>query len=241
MSELRPYCLSIAGFDPSAGAGILSDIKTFEGNGCYGLGVASAITAQNDSEFYSVEWQSLVHMQKQMQALNKYAVKVVKIGLVESFNVLVDIIQLVKQIFVKPFIIWDPVLKASAGFEFHNSKHFEANVLKYIDLITPNYMEYQALNLEKVKHENCAVLLKGGHREKQLATDTLFINNATVDIVGEPFTKKSDKHGTGCVLSSAIAAGIARGRDVENACRSGKLYVESFMQSNNTNLGYHML
>ena len=84
------------------------------------------------------------------------------------------------------------------------------------------------------------MLLKGGHRQEQTGTDTLYYKNSVHDIPGEAFKNKKDKHGTGCVLSSAIAAYIAQGEGLLNACRKAKQYVEKFIQSNAGNLGYHI-
>src|SRR4029078_291387 len=88
----RPNVLSIAGFDPSGGAGILSDIKTFEANKTTGLGVCSALTFQNDIEFDSVQWISLADIKKQIGMLNaRFKIDWVKIGLIESPEIMDDL------------------------------------------------------------------------------------------------------------------------------------------------------
>jgi thiamine-phosphate pyrophosphorylase len=234
----RPYCLSIAGFDPSAGAGVLSDIKTFEAIGCYGFGVNTAITFQNDDAFEGLSWTPKEAIIKQLIPLKKYSIAAIKIGLIESFDVLFEIIAWCKNNFPKAKIIWDPILKASAGFTFHDNNQLPKELLASIDLITPNADEYAQLNIEQQNIIN-ALLLKGGHRKDKPGYDTLYTQLNAIDIMGEVFANKVDKHGTGCVLSSAITAHLALGDDLKTSCQRAKKYVERFIQSNQTGLGYH--
>src|SRR5690606_3394625 len=114
------------------------------------------------------------------------------------------------------------------------------NVLKQVDLITPNYNEYKVLqeaHLFEKSENSCSVLIKGGHREDKIGTDILIEKGGKISI--QPNNTTSDfypKHGSGCVLSSAIASYLAKG---ENDCRDGKLYIEKFLTSNSTLLGFH--
>ena len=122
MSTKKPYVLSIAGFDPSAGAGVLADIKTFESNGVYGFGVASALTWQNDIEFEKVEWIDYYKIIQQISVLlRRFDIQYVKIGLIESLHVLNELTRFLKERIKNPVIIYDPILKASAGFVFHHT------------------------------------------------------------------------------------------------------------------------
>jgi hydroxymethylpyrimidine/phosphomethylpyrimidine kinase len=247
MSDSRPYVLSIAGFDPSGGAGVLADIKTFETKKVYGLGVSTAITFQNDKAFDSLTWISVQDILKQIQVLSeRFTFHWVKIGLVENLEVLGRIIHFLKNINPDCKIIWDPILKASAGFVFHKALDEERllNVCRKIYLITPNLDEIKILFPElEVKEASvylsawCNVLLKGGHGDNAYANDTLFIKNKKY--VFESRKSENEKHGTGCVLSSAILSELALGNDLENACRSGKSYVTEFINSHSGLLGYH--
>ncbi|MDA3883888.1 MAG: bifunctional hydroxymethylpyrimidine kinase/phosphomethylpyrimidine kinase [Bacteroidales bacterium] len=236
MSELKPYCISIAGFDPSGGAGILADIKSFEQNGVYGFGVVSAHTYQNDNEFLGANWCSFEEIEKQITPLKKYNITSAKIGLIKSFDVLEKCILLLKETFPSIKIIWDPILKASAGFDFHTEISLSKSILSNLYLITPNMDEFGALLLDE-KENN--ILLKGGHKDAGKGTDTLFFEGDEFQIIGEVFDKSVQKHGTGCVLSAVITAQVSLGLDIPKACGIGKKYVENFMLSNNTNLGYH--
>ena len=109
--------LSIAGFDPSGGAGVLADIKTFEQHKVLGMGVVTGLTFQNDSEFDGVKWISTDEIIRQIEILTrKYKFKFVKVGMLESLETIVTDCRL--QI-ADCKIIWDPIVKASAGFEIH--------------------------------------------------------------------------------------------------------------------------
>src|SRR4051812_8564103 len=99
--------LSIAGFDPSAGAGVLADVKTFEGNGVYGLGVVSALTWQNDKEFDKVEWIEVSKITSQIEVLlRRFDIKYVKIGLIENLMVLQEVVTFLKTNIERPIIIY---------------------------------------------------------------------------------------------------------------------------------------
>lgn len=235
----RPFCLSIAGFDPSGGAGVLADIKTFEANHCQGLGVTSAITYQNDYKFYDVNWLGINEIKKQIQPLIEYPVKAIKIGLIQNIDILRQLLDYLKEIFPSAKFVWDPVLKSSSGFEFHDDTNLPEHLNNSFDLITPNLEEYQQLS-EFFKQQAKAYLLKGGHSKKNKGDDELIIDCESIKLVGTTFQKGLDKHGTGCVLSSAITSNLAKGNSIKASCIKGKSYVEQFIQSNTTNLGYHI-
>ena len=121
MQDLKPYVLSIAGFDPSGGACIHAVIKTFEAHKVFGLGVTSCITYQNDSKFQGLDWIDADSIIRQIDMLiSKYDIGYVKIGLIENFNILEKVINHLIAYNEDIKIIWDPTLKATAGFDFHN-------------------------------------------------------------------------------------------------------------------------
>ena len=169
MTTNKPYVLSIAGLDPSAGAGVLADIKTMEQCGVYGLGVATAITYQNEDEFDGLKWLSFEEIEKQLTPLlRKYTIKIVKIGLIENLDVLEKTISLLTTHYSLLNVVWDPILSASAGFTFHDGLNKESlkKVLDLVYLITPNQPEYDKLQLATLNLENTNILLKGGHRKR---------------------------------------------------------------------------
>lgn len=246
MQTERPFVMSIAGYDPSGGAGLLADIKTFEQLKVQGLGVCTAMTLQTESQCLNLNWEPLEEILSSIDVLMKnYHVEAIKIGVVKDAEFLSKILKTIKINNSETKIVWDPVLKSTSEFSFFdlNTISEPENVLHQIDLITPNYNEYKVLqefNLFKNVKNSCSVLIKGGHREDQLGTDILMENGKEVSI--QPSNENSvyySKHGSGCVLSSAIASHLALGKNVEEACRNGKLYIEKFLTSNSTLLGFH--
>ena len=244
---MRPYALTIAGFDPSAGAGVLADVKALEANGVYGLAVCSALTVQNDVTFERVSWVPLADIQDQIQLLLvRFPVQFVKVGLIESLPTLLKLIHWLKAYNPAMQIIWDPVLKATAGYEFHPQP--EAPLLEAIcrelALITPNQPEALRLVPAAAAAEKlatwCPVLLKGGHATGPLATDVLLLAGER-HLLAAPRLPHGEKHGSGCVLSAAVLARLALGDCLPDACRAGKAYTTAFLGSNDTLLGYHSL
>ncbi|TKC59034.1 hydroxymethylpyrimidine/phosphomethylpyrimidine kinase [Pedobacter hiemivivus] len=247
----RPYVLSIAGFDPSAGAGVLSDVKCFEQHEVYGFGICSALTVQTDSDFITNDWLDAAQIIDQLAPLLlKFPIAACKIGLIKDSAVLLEVINYLKFHAPSLKIVVDPVLKASSGYEFHDWKdslEILAPILKQIDLITPNFPEMLSMGGKAGVHAtakawatHCPVLLKGGHLEDNMGTDYLF----ELDIIHElkPNTPKiHQKHGSGCVLSASATAYLAKGFTLLNACTQAKQYIEHFLNSNNTLLGYHKL
>ncbi len=244
----RPYVLSIAGFDPSGGAGIAADIKTFEQHKVYGLSVVTSLTFQHESHFEGVRWLSIEEIRQQLDVLKlQYQPACIKIGLVESFERLVQILHWIKWNWPEAFVIWDPILKASAGFPFHTPRQTELQRLipGYIDLITPNIPEYQQLfgaqeAQQVVAEYHCALLLKGGHSTTEQVTDLLYQpEETTIEITSQKVEGDWQKHGTGCVLSAAIAAQIATERSLPEACKNAHFYVKQFIASDEGLLGFH--
>lgn len=238
--------MSIAGFDPSGGAGLLADIKTFEQLKVHGLAVCTAMTLQTESEFYTLQWQPIDEILSAINVLmKKYKVETVKIGVVKDAKFLAEIVEKLKSINPEVKIVWDPILKSTSEFSFFDLNTISElkNVLQKINLITPNYNEYNVLkehHLFEPSENGCSVLIKGGHREDEIGTDILWENGKEISI--EPNNTTAlfyPKHGSGCVLSSAISGYLALGKNVEQASRKGKLYIEKFLTSNPTLLGFH--
>ncbi|NML58541.1 hydroxymethylpyrimidine/phosphomethylpyrimidine kinase [Chryseobacterium cheonjiense] len=246
MQAARPFVMSIAGFDPSGGAGLLADVKTFEQLKVQGLAVCTAMTLQTESEFFGMRWQPLEEILNSIHVLMKnYDVKAVKIGVVKDAEFLNEIIKTIKLINSETKIVWDPVLKSTSEFSFFDLNTISPlkHIIQQINLITPNYNEYNILKeagLFEEPHNLCSILMKGGHREDKIGTDILIQNGKEIFIEpSDTFSGFYPKHGSGCVLSSAIAGCLALGKDIEQACRSGKLYIEKFLTSTPALLGFH--
>ena len=248
MKIKRPFALSIAGFDPSGGAGVTADLKTFEALRVQGLGVCTALTYQNDGEFDGLEWVPLPQLKLQLEPLlRRYKVEVVKIGLVQNLAVLEELVVLLRQYRPDIPVVWDPILKASAGFTFHEQvdrQQLEA-LCQQLFLVTPNWLEIEQLISGVAAPEgaaflsqHCHVLLKGGHNDDKKGYDYLYSNGESQafrprQVAAHP------KHGSGCVLSAAIAAQVAHGYALPKACLRAKTYVSRFLNSNPLLLGYH--
>ena len=249
MQYERPIVISIAGFDPSGGAGVLADVKTFEQHNCLGMAVVSALTTQTENEFITVEWLSAAKITSQLQPLlREYSCRAIKIGLIENTATLLSVIDFIHSHDPAIKITWDPVLAASAGFtliETVNKKELD-EALKKLYLITPNV--HEALKLSGLNNEaaaaqllatSCNVLLKGGHSTTALGRDLLFHENKTVELEATPGEYYA-KHGSGCILSSAIAANLAMEKNCVQACSDAKQYIEKILSSNQNLLAYHV-
>lgn len=177
-----PTVLTIAGFDPSGGAGILADIKTFQAFGVQGFAAITGNTLQTHSHFETCYWTDEVILLRQTaMILESGPVKAIKFGLFKNFQLLETCAMLARKVHPTAFLIWDPILKASAGTEFHTELP-SPPLLAHFDLITPNLPEALALRPETAEPFKAAValathtrvLLKGGHGEGALSTDILF-------------------------------------------------------------------
>ena len=249
MSTNRPFALSIAGFDPSAGAGVLADVKTFEQHRVYGFAINTGNTIQTEETFYAIEWTDIHFVLESLDKLfQNYTIKAVKIGIVPSLDYLKQIVFSIKRLSPKTKIVWDTVLKSTTQFDFMNieSQSDLIAILKEVDLITPNYNEIMQLAPTERKADIiaqklakfCAVLLKGGHNPEQIGVDYLYTETAIFKLMPNN-NPVFEKHGSGCVLSAAITANLTLEQDLKTACIKSKRYIETYLQSNPTSLGYH--
>ncbi len=248
MNYNRPIVISIAGFDPSGGAGVLADVKTFEQHNCLGMAVVSALTVQTEEKFISVEWLSAEKIIEQLKPLmENYDCSVVKIGIIENVDALTKVVNYLCSQNNNIKIIWDTVLAASSGFNLFEkiSAKDLKEVLTHLYMITPNTGEAIKLSgstneseAAKLLSNYCYVLLKGGHSVLNKGIDKLYYEDQMIE-----FKPSSDlfyaKHGSGCILSSAITANLALGHDLEQACKEAKQYIEKILNSNSKLLAYH--
>ena len=246
------YVLTIAGFDPSAGAGVLADIKTIEQQeDVYGFGVCSSLTAQTEDTFTFNQWVSKDLILKQLKPLlERYPINACKIGIMPSLQLTIDIIDFIRQFNEDIQIVVDPIWKATAGFDFQTDFNVENLMILFekIDLLTPNRHEFEviqqilgeAYTIEKLSQIGGSILLKGGHSEDEQGVDRLYING--FEFIFKPTanpTQVAAKHGSGCVLSAAITANLAKGYYIVEAVDKAKKYTERYLKSSSTLLGYH--
>lgn len=240
--------LSFAGLDPTGGAGLLADIKTFEQQRCLGMGIATAWTAQTEDRFQSVTWLSLRDIQAQaLPLLQQYPVMAVKIGIMPDVPTILQLVDWLQQHIPGLRIVWDPVLAASTGdvFLMTEDKKVLETLLSRVCLLTPNQPEASKLAglddviaAARVLAASTHVLLKGGHDTLAPGRDLLFTGGQTITL--QPSGRAAfAKHGSGCILSAAIAARLAHGDTLESACSKAKTYIENILTSNQNLLAYH--
>jgi hydroxymethylpyrimidine/phosphomethylpyrimidine kinase len=246
MNRQRPYCIAIGGFDPCGGAGVLADIKTFEQLKTQGLAVQTANTFQTEDEFVRCEWLSEEHITSQLGLLlGRYKVNFFKIGLIANSGVLLSVLKVIRRHSEKATVIWDPVLSATAGGDWNEERFRDSlgEILENVSIITPNIHEYRVLFGDMGPEEaagrfGTGIYMKGGHSETKKGRDVFFGNEKQYPL--NPKLKDvTEKHGTGCVLSSAITANLAHGFPLLKALHRSKEYVEQVMRSNSSLLGYH--
>ena len=240
-----PNVVSIAGVDPSGGAGVLADVKAMSACGAYACGVIAALTAQNTQTVTGVMPVPATFLKEQIDTLfddvRIDAVKIGMLGTVEQIETVAD--ALVRR---KPrFVVLDPVMVAKGGSRLLAADAVDAlkeRLLPLATIITPNLPEAMCLlgREEDVTEEefpevarelwkllgrrNAWVYLKGGHLEGESAYDLLFNNVVSVPFTA-PCVPTKNTHGTGCTLSSAIAAFLPQSVDVPEACRRAKEYL----------------
>jgi hydroxymethylpyrimidine/phosphomethylpyrimidine kinase len=242
----RPFVVSVAGFDPSGGAGVLADIKTFEQLDVCGLSAVTSVTYQNDKEFDGVDWVAAENIIRQIEVLlRRFDVRFFKIGLIENFEVLQQIVAFITKNVAGAIIVVDPIMKASAGFDFNRqpTAAFDTT-LRAIYCITPNLPEAEDLwgahYLDSLTEWRAVtnIYLKGGHSERDLLTDRLFTRDEVFEFP-QMKIEGGGKHGSGCVLSAALTANLALGLPLVKAAKNAQLYTRNFLQSTPTLLGEH--
>lgn len=233
--------LTIAGSDTCGGAGIQADLKSFSANGVYGMSVITAVTAQNTMGVFGIQDINPEMIESQIDVIfEDIRVDAVKIGMVSKIESIKAISKALRKIEKLPPIVLDPVMISKSGFNLL-SKDAKDTLVKelfpFAVLITPNLPEAEEIlgvkinNIEEMKEAALklkelgpqAVLVKGGHLENE-ATDLLFDGESFVFLPQERINT-IHTHGTGCTLSSAIAANLAKGMTMEEAVKEGKRYI----------------
>lgn len=245
-----PEVLSVAGHDPSSGAGITADALTIQYAGGYPLTVPTALTIQNEATFEESIPLSLGHEERMLRTLRlTHPLQVAKIGLTSSLGEVLFIAKLLRELGTK-FIIWDPILKPSRGDHPLWQKDVAQlqQIASCIDLITPNQREAEEVwgsaaqgQLQQFAREySTAVLVTGYEKGAGIVEDTLYTSEGHVLKFAERATP-FEKHGTGCALTSFIATRIAQGYSLEDACRNGQRFVARLRTSSPTLLPDHRL
>ncbi len=232
--------LTIAGSDSCGGAGIQADLKTFSAQGTYGMSVITAVTVQNTQGVFGCQDIDPEIIKGQIDAIfTDIEVSAVKIGMVSRIETIHAIAEKLEQ-YQPRNIVLDPVMISKSGFDLMQPEAKDTLIRRLLPLaylITPNLPEAEVITGRKIETlaemEEAAkeiyamgpknVLIKGGHLEGE-ATDLLYDGKQLLTLQSERIHTKNT-HGTGCTLSSCIAANLARGKSVEEAVRIAKDYI----------------
>ncbi len=232
--------LTIAGSDSGGGAGIQADLKTFSAMGVYGTSVITAVTAQNHSGVTAIQPIDPEVVHKQLIAVFEgFPVKAVKTGMLFSAEIIETVAKTLSDYCRVPVII-DPVFAATSGSKLVQDKAIEKlkeKLFPLAALVTPNIPEAEILIGERLKTRlnleqaakrfferfNVPVLIKGGHLPDK-AVD-IFYDREGIKRFESDLIKGVNNHGSGCTLSSAIAAAVARGESLEEAVSAAKTYI----------------
>ena len=240
--------LTIAGSDSGGGAGIQADLKTFAALGCYGFSVITALTAQNTRGVTAIESVPAHFVEQQMEAvLTDIGVDAVKIGMIHSPEIIRSVAATLQR-YRAPNIVLDPVMIAKSGDRLLQKEAVQALaklLLPLAAVITPNLPEAAVLlgrplerlvEMEQAARDlarlgPAAILLKGGHLGGERSPDLLYQRQEDrVTLLDGSRVQTANTHGTGCTLSSAIAAGLARGLALAEAVRRAKEYLTGALQ-----------
>lgn len=230
--------LTIAGSDSCGGAGIQADLKSFQANGVYGMSVITAVTVQNTMGVFGIQDITPEIIEGQINVIfEDIRVDAVKIGMVSKIESIKAIAKALRNVENLPKVVLDPVMISKSGFNLL-SRDAKDTLVKELfplaELITPNLPEAEEIlgveikTLDEMKEAAIklmelgpkAVLVKGGHLEDD-ATDLLFDGKNFI-LLPQERLNTTHTHGTGCTLSSAIAANLAKGMTVEEAVKAGK-------------------
>jgi hydroxymethylpyrimidine/phosphomethylpyrimidine kinase len=249
MAERPPVVLTIAGFDPSSGAGVTADIKTIAAHGCYGVACITAMTVQSTAGVRRVEPCSPELITETLEELAAdISIAAVHIGMLGSARVVRAVAEFLGSLTGKsklPNVVLDPILKSSSGADLLDPAGAKLLVEKLIplaDVITPNVDEAAALtglkvgDIEEMKaaasklHEMGApaVVITGGHLEK--ATDLLSYKTrrgVQQEVFKAEKQRSNSTHGTGCAFATAMACHLALDRGLAEATLLAKTYVSA--------------
>jgi hydroxymethylpyrimidine/phosphomethylpyrimidine kinase len=267
-SNAFPVVLTIAGFDPSSGAGILADVRTLTALDCRPVAAMTSLTFQNSATFFGAIHQTAESLRAQILPLVKeFRIAAVKIGMLPTRDLVLEVARLLRETKM-PAPVVDPVLHSSSGYELMEPAAravWLAELMPLARLITPNIPEAETLSGTQIANETNmhqaaaklreagarAVLVKGGHLSvgrtacppttgpervgrmpalQQQAIDLLDDQGTVTILLGEWIDGPSVR-GTGCMLSSAIAAGLAQGKNLPESVKAAKLFVAGEIRS----------
>lgn len=243
-----PTALTIAGSDSGGGAGIQADIKTFSALGVYGASVITSVTAQNTTGVRGIQAISPEILKGQLDAVfEDLTIDAVKIGMLHNKTAAALVVETIDR-YAPTYIILDPVMISTSGNKLLQDDAIDIIVRELFHrstLVTPNIDEAEYLSGIKIFSEKdmeraadkllslgCrAVLMKGGHLKGKDMTDILYVSGESPLRLSAETIETTNGHGTGCTLSSAIAAYLALGKQLPDAVSAAKDYITNAIQS----------
>ena len=249
--QIKEYhkVLTIAGSDSGGGAGIQADLKTFAAIGCYGMSVITALTAQNTRGVTAIHALPPSFAVAQMTAVfTDIGADAVKIGMLYSAELIEAVTETLNKYRARNIVL-DPVMVAQSGDKLLQDDAIEAireHLMPVADVVTPNLPEAEVLLGQKIEtfedmrraarslaqFGGRSILIKGGHLEERKSSDLLYLTEEDRFVILEAERVDSrNNHGTGCTLSSAIAAYISRGSQIEDAVRKAKTFIQNAIRA----------
>jgi hydroxymethylpyrimidine/phosphomethylpyrimidine kinase len=247
--EARPVVLTIAGLDPSGGAGIVADIKTIYALGCFPAAALTSITYQDTTGVFGAEHQTAETLRAQVEpVIRDLNVVAAKTGMLPTAEIVAEVARLFSEEPL-PAPVVDPVMVSTSGHDLIGDEAFQilkSRLLPVARIVTPNIPEAERLAGLSIETESDmrraaeairslgarAVLVKGGHRAiQQQAIDLLLDENGSFVEFREKYIDVGEIHGSGCTLSAAIAAALGKGMTLEDAVRAAKTYITERIQA----------
>ncbi len=258
-------CLTIAGLDPSGGAGIIADIKTFTAFGCFATAAVTSLTFQNTTGVFGAVHQTAESIRGQIEPIiNDYEISALKTGMLPTREIIEETAELISKNKLKNIVV-DPVVRSTSCFDLIDDEALKvliAELFPLADIVTPNLPEAERIANIKIENEDDiekaarimqsygakTVLIKGGHffegerrkakdkSEKRLARDFLFVGK-DLEIFESEYIETNATHGTGCTLAAAIAANLALGKSLIEAVETAKKFVTEAIRTA-PNLGH---
>ena len=245
----KPVVLSIAGLDPSGGAGIVADIKTIAAFGGFPAAALTSITFQNTTGVFGAEHQSAATLRAQVEPIvHDLTVSAAKTGMLPTAEIVAEVARLFTEENLPPPVV-DPVVVATSGDVLIDDEAFEilkSRLFPLARVVTPNIPEAEKLSGLSINSESDmrraaeaiqligarAVLVKGGHRSVNgQALDILLDENGIFTEFQTEYIEIGEVHGSGCTLSAAIAAALGKGSSLDQAVAAAKKYVTDAIRS----------
>ena len=241
-SGSSPVVLTIAGFDPSGGAGLIADVKALVAFGCRPAAAMTSLTFQNSEAVFGAIHQSAESLRAQiLPVVKEFRVAAVKIGMLPTRELVLEVARLLRETEM-PAPVVDPVLRSSSGYELmalDAKEAWLAELMPLARLITPNIPEAKTLTGMRITNESemrkaaaklrkmgaHAVLIKGGHLPLPAEAIDVLDDAGTVTVFRGEWIDALSVHGTGCMLSAALAAGLGQGMRLNESVSVAKQFV----------------